>query len=794
MNDIKKVLIAAICVVLAVAIAAGVSIGVLAGTVNGMKDQIAELNQTVDALESQNSAMKAEIEEAAKNNEGLVSAAEFEAKLAEALGAQTQTMQAMISTAVKNQIEELGVEGLTEAQVQTIIDAAVANCLTEDDIDAIVANANTGLAKDEVKKLITDYTAGYLTYGQIVNMIDDADYDLRAYLEKKMATMKQYLEDKISGVQDGLTTEIEIYAEDAINGVYTIDSALVANLVNADYSAVVLCEDDDWSAITVQVDSGLTKSFYVDVTTDVKKVVLGADSVEVYVYENVEVETFVVNAIDTAVYNSGTIGELIAEDCGNDDDDNNTIVYNSAEIDKYTDNADGCTVTLEGNNPEEWAEVYGTVKYAFADYGATVTISGEGAVANRMFDENEQLVSVVIAEGVTAIGNRSFRRCYNLASITLPESLETIDEAAFQSCTALTSIVIPEGVESIGEQAFYGAGLTSIVLPESLTTIASSGIRATNLSAITIPAAVTSIGGFAFRDSESLETVCILCEDADAFTIAGDAFLNAATPYPDMTIFVVNQEMKDKVEASLTGYTAYITVELINNVSSADELANTLAAGGYAVLDENVEATNIIDMGQGGILDGNDKTLETSANRGIAISASGKNTVIQNLDIASEYASTYTSDVRGITINNGDYEGATLTISNCTIDLSSTDWAYGINMPAGVNGINIVIDNCTIEGAIALNIWGDNNTITVTNSTLICNYTTNSMYWSSCVRINNDGTYIAENNTISFTNCSFEYNGVNEYGWEIEAVTNYGENNTVTITDCTVGENVVFAD
>ena len=260
MNDIKKVLIAAICVVLAVAIAAGVSIGVLAGTVNGMKEQIAELNQTVGALESQNSAMKAEIEEAAKNNEDLVSAAEFEAKLAEALGTQTQTMQSLISTAVKNQIEELGVEGLTEAQVQQIIDAAVANCLTEDDIDAIVADANAGLTKDEVKKLITDYTAGYLTYGQIVNLIEDETYALRAFLEKSINKIKNELEGSINDK----TSAIYIDAEDVEGDTFTINDSVIEDLVGEGLIVLV----GDWSEINLVINYTAEKRITVWATED----------------------------------------------------------------------------------------------------------------------------------------------------------------------------------------------------------------------------------------------------------------------------------------------------------------------------------------------------------------------------------------------------------------------------------------------------------------------------------------------------------------------------------------------
>ena len=210
MNDMKKVLIVAISVVLVIAIAAGVSIGVMANTMNGLKDRVEELDQ---AYASDKAAMKAEIEAAKAANENLVTAADFEAKLAAALGEQNQTMQALISTAVKNQIEELGTEGLTEAQVQEIIDAAVANCLTEADIDAIIADANTGLTKDEVKKIVADYTAGTLTYGQIVNLIDDADYDLRAYLEKQINAVIAEV-NKLGGDLDKLEGDVDNFKEE----------------------------------------------------------------------------------------------------------------------------------------------------------------------------------------------------------------------------------------------------------------------------------------------------------------------------------------------------------------------------------------------------------------------------------------------------------------------------------------------------------------------------------------------------------------------------------------------------
>ena len=249
MNDMKKVLIVAISVVLVIAIAAGVSIGVMANTMNGLKDKVAELDQ---AYASDMAAMKAEIEAAKAANENLVTAADFEAKLAAALGEQNQTMQSLISTAVKNQIEELGTEGLTEAQVQEIIDAAVANCLTEADIDAIIADANTGLTKDEVKKIVADYTAGTLTYGQIVDLIEDEAYALRKFLEDKIGEVAGDLGDleqsTSSYVVSGKTVTIKStkglidWAKDTDNGKswdgYTVNLEVDVDLAGVEWNPI----------------------------------------------------------------------------------------------------------------------------------------------------------------------------------------------------------------------------------------------------------------------------------------------------------------------------------------------------------------------------------------------------------------------------------------------------------------------------------------------------------------------------------------------------------------------------
>ena len=258
MNDIKKILIASICVVLAVAIAAGVSIGVLAGTVNGLKDTVAELQQANEAQEALNASMKAELDAAKANGENIVTAEEFESKLAEALGTQTQTMQSMIATAVKNQIEELGAEGLTEAQVNEIIDAAVANCLTEDDIDAIIADVDAGLTKDEVKKIVADYTAGTLTYGQIVNLIEDETYALRKFLEDQIDVIADAVEALGGDIKD-LEGSLDDF-KDTIS--YTVDETnkvVEISTENAfvDFAKSVNEENNTWAGYTVKLTNNM---------------------------------------------------------------------------------------------------------------------------------------------------------------------------------------------------------------------------------------------------------------------------------------------------------------------------------------------------------------------------------------------------------------------------------------------------------------------------------------------------------------------------------------------------------
>lgn len=155
--------------------------------------------------------------------------------------------------------------------------------------------------------------------------------------------------------------------------------------------------------------------------------------------------------------------------------------------------------------------------YTLTDDG-TLTISGQGAVGNACWDEDDlehdaemgcgwsdyfshrsqfnglDISCIVIEEGITGLAEESFvllpvtkvvlpkglsyvgcdvfAECPDLEEIFLPSTLDSISDRMFSQCESLRHIVIPEGVVSIGNEAFSGcASLESISLPRTLISI-----------------------------------------------------------------------------------------------------------------------------------------------------------------------------------------------------------------------------------------------------------------------------------------------------------------------------------
>jgi hypothetical protein len=145
------------------------------------------------------------------------------------------------------------------------------------------------------------------------------------------------------------------------------------------------------------------------------------------------------------------------------------------------------------------------------DSDGVLTISGTGEIYESAFEFDENIISVVIEDGITSIGDYAFDCCYSLTSITIPDSVTSIESGTFYGCNGLTSIAIPDSVTSIGYSALSGChSLTSITIPDSVTSIGDYAFSdCPSLTSVTIPDSVTSIGNYTFFGCSSLTSVTI---------------------------------------------------------------------------------------------------------------------------------------------------------------------------------------------------------------------------------------------------------------------------------------------
>ena len=127
------------------------------------------------------------------------------------------------------------------------------------------------------------------------------------------------------------------------------------------------------------------------------------------------------------------------------------------------------------------------------------------------FSRKEEIVSVVIANGLNNIGNFAFANCVNLSSVSLPDSISNIGNYAFWECMALPSIDLPDQLISIGEHAFSSCiGLTEMIVPNSVTSMGRMcfyGCR--NLASVTLPENLSYINQFAFGYCSALTNITI---------------------------------------------------------------------------------------------------------------------------------------------------------------------------------------------------------------------------------------------------------------------------------------------
>lgn len=110
------------------------------------------------------------------------------------------------------------------------------------------------------------------------------------------------------------------------------------------------------------------------------------------------------------------------------------------------------------------------------DDSGTLTIMGHGIMDDFMpkkapwYIYNDDILQVVITQGVKNVGNCAFYNCYNVHSVVISDSVTEIGNEAFWYCKALSKVKIPETVTVIGSHNF--------ISPSPLTIYGASGSEA----------------------------------------------------------------------------------------------------------------------------------------------------------------------------------------------------------------------------------------------------------------------------------------------------------------------------
>ena len=180
-------------------------------------------------------------------------------------------------------------------------------------------------------------------------------------------------------------------------------------------------------------------------------------------------------------------------------------------------------------------------------------------------------------------------------------------------------------------------------------------------------------------------------------------------------------------------------------------------------------------------INGNGKTLNSSATRVIRLTASEIEVTINNLNMVSTAVRVGTNDVRGISIDIID--NVTLTLNNCSVDFtdaSANDWAYAVNVTGG-NEHNVTVNGGTYEGANVINVRGASNTIVVNDATLNCTYPNNDMYYGACI-------WVLQNQSSSVEATGNTLNGGNAVAFNLGTGTDLTESNNTDNTTVVVAK------
>ena len=159
------------------------------------------------------------------------------------------------------------------------------------------------------------------------------------------------------------------------------------------------------------------------------------------------------------------------------------------------------------------------VVWALSD--GTLTLSYVGTGTGRMddytsseapwFSQRDQILSVIIGQGVTTIGFNAFHGCSSVNSVSISDSVTQIGEYAFRECSSLTTMVIPGTVNSIGNGAFRDcSALADLTITNGVKRLYGNCFYGcSSLRTVTLPESIDYIWDVPFSECTSLESITV---------------------------------------------------------------------------------------------------------------------------------------------------------------------------------------------------------------------------------------------------------------------------------------------
>ena len=203
----------------------------------------------------------------------------------------------------------------------------------------------------------------------------------------------------------------------------------------------------------------------------------------------------------------------------------------------------------------------------------------------------------------------------------------------------------------------------------------------------------------------------------------------------------------------------YITVGKFDytfGVNNATKLQYALQNGGEITLTDDITLTSQLNVTADTVIDGQGYTLTYTGSGNRVIDVANTTTATLTVkDLTIDINNSYCQRAINYNVPNGE-----LVLDNVKLT-GNTKATYGINLPGSSDNVTVTITDCDIIGNTALNVWGENSVITVTNSKL-SNYDPTEVENYAAISLNADNAGNSSKGTVlTVTNCTIIANDEN---------------------------------